>query len=286
MGFLNVRQLAASREEGRELVSHFRKVPGQASVANWWTDLSMAAGNPVPNYYASTPLAAATLTAMRGLFHGDDKSPAEKYLLEWMLLGNSANLVGRYVLADYLLYYPFVDLDSDATQDLDNTVTLPRYESGDGVQAMMVCVAPTIGSGQFTFQYINQAGDEKTSPTQLCGTTAGNIATLVNQQPASVAAVGPWLKLADGDTGIRRVLSLTMAVPNGGLGSLVLVKPLVDHVIREASRPHELTLVANRPGPVRVHDGAYLGMLSNTAGSVAGLILTGRMNFVWTPAAA
>lgn len=281
-GFKNVKDYVEAQLGGRLHVCHLRKVPSQASVAYWWTDLSMAAGNPVPNYYASTPLEAATLSKWRGLFHGDDKSPAEKYLADWMLVTPTANMVGVYRLMDYLLYYPFIDLDDADEQVLDNTVTLPRYADGAGVHAMMVAAAPTVGSGSFTFRYYNQDGVEKTSPVQYCGTTGASISSIITSQPATVAGQGPFLKLDQGDTGIRSVISVTMSVLNGGLGSLVLVKPLCETTIREIGQPMERTLIAQRPGPIRIYDGAYLNMICNTAGSIAAGLLTGRLNFVWT----
>ena len=163
-GFRSVREYASAFDEGRSHFCSFRKVPSQASTAFSWVDLSMAAGNPLPNYYASTPLVAATLDGFRGLFHGDEKSPATKHLVEWGLVTAGAALVGPYQLLDYLLYYPFVDGDDTDVQAMDNTVTLPRYTDGAGVQMMAVCVAPTTGGGSFTVTYINQDGVEKTTP--------------------------------------------------------------------------------------------------------------------------
>jgi hypothetical protein len=61
MGFHNIGELAAADREGRTLDGFFRKVPGLASVASWWADLSMAAGNPPAQYFASVPLTAALL---------------------------------------------------------------------------------------------------------------------------------------------------------------------------------------------------------------------------------
>lgn len=55
-GFANVAQLAAANAAGRTHTCSLRKVPSQASVAGGWADLSMAAGNPKPQYYAATPL--------------------------------------------------------------------------------------------------------------------------------------------------------------------------------------------------------------------------------------
>ena len=281
-GFANMREYVAAQNEGRTRVCSFRKVPSQASTAGWWVDLSMAAGNPVPNYYASEPLVAATLSGMRGILHGDAVAPASKHLTELMLTTPTAALAGAYKLLDYLVYYPFVDGDSTDTQTLDNSVTLPRYESGDGVQAILVASAPTTGSGQFSFTYVDQNGNPQTSPTQFCATASANIASLVTSQQATAAGGLPFLKLASGSTGIRSVTDITYTVPAGGLTAIVLVKPIATIQIFEINTPVEQTYVASVPGAPRIYDGAYLNLIMNCTTTVAAGILAGRANFAWS----
>jgi hypothetical protein len=282
VGFVSVGDYVAAREAGRVVASSFRKVPSQASVAQWWVDLSMAAGNPPPNYYASAPLVAASLDGMRGLYHGDAVGPAEKFLAELVLASPSAGLVGRYLLADYLLYYPFVDLDDGDAQSFDNTVTLGRYTDGDGVMAILVAAAPTVGGGSFQFDYINQDGDAATSPVQSCSAAPANIASIVTSEPGTAAGGLPFLRLASGDTGIRRITSWTNLVLNGGLGAIALVKPLADITVREVGTAVETSLVNAMAGCPRIHDGAYLNLLVQCAASVAAGQLAGRAVFAWT----
>lgn len=281
-GFRHVASFARSWDEGRASSASVRKVPSQASTARRWVDLSMAAGNPKPNYYASAPLAAATLAGIDGINHGTDKSPQTMHLAEWALTTPTAALVGQYLLLDYLLYYPFVDLDDGDVQTMDNTTPLPRYADGDGVMAMLVAAAPTTGSGTFTFDYINQNGDAKTSPVQFCGTVSTPIASIITSQRGTVAGLGPFLKLADGDTGIRSITSWTNIVLNGGLGSLVLVRPLADHTIREINTASEIAWVRQRSGAPRIVDGAYLNLIVNCAATIAAGTLAGRMSFAWS----
>ena len=282
-GFRNVKAYADSFEEGRTHFCSFRKIPSQASVAGWWVDLSMAAGNPLPNYYASSPLTAAVLDGFRGLFHGDDKAPGYKVLTDFSLITPTAALVGQYMLLDYLLYYPFVDGDDTDVQTMDNTVTLPRYEGGDGVMVMAVAVAPTTGFGTFSFTYINQDGVEHTSPVMSCSVTASPIATIAtSQQNVAGTPPGPFLTLASGDTGVRSIVSVQFVVPNGGLLSLVLVKPLADSAIREINTAKEVSYVNHRPGPPRIYDGAYLGFIMNCANTVAAGTLAGHLRFAWS----
>jgi len=59
------------------------------------------------------------------------------------------------ILCDYLLYYPSVDDSISDTQILDNTVTLPRYTDGKGVQVIAVTVAGRTGGQSFYFTYTN-----------------------------------------------------------------------------------------------------------------------------------
>ncbi len=242
----------------------------------------MAAGNPPPNYYASAPLVADTLNDFRGIFHGDDKSPASNHLTGLELITPTAGLVGRFELLDYLLYYPFVDLDDTTTQTMDNTVALPRYAGGVGVRAMLVAVAPTTGGGSFTFDYVNQDGVAKTAPTQSCSVAASNIASIVTSEQGTAAGGQVFLRLDSGDTGIQSITSWTQIVSAGGLGSLVLVKPLATLAIREINTPSEMKRPNMTPGAPRIYDGAYLNLIMNCAGSVAAGTLTGRADFTWS----
>lgn len=281
MGFRNVAQLAAANDEGRTSFCSLRKVPSQASVAGNWVDLSMAAGNPVPQYYASSPLEAATLDGVKGIFHGSDKAPSTKHLTDLGLVSPSAGFVGRFMLLDYLLYYPFIDGDSLDQQDLVNDVAIPRYVDGDGVMVMAVASAPTLGGGSFTFNYIDHNGDSKTSPTISVNTTAANIATLITSEQGQLAGGMPFLRLAGGSRGVRQITSVTNLSATGGLYALVLVKPLLDHAIREVNTMSELNMVSMKPGAPRVLDDAYLGFICNPSATVAAGLLTGYAKFAW-----
>lgn len=281
MGFANYGEYSSAIVGGQTSFCSFRKVPSQATVASWWVDMSMAGGNPAPNYYASSPLTAAVLDGNRGIFHGADKSPLEKFLAKMCLQTPTAAMIGRYILCDYLLYYPFIDGDDADVQTMDNSVALPRYSTDKYIQAIFVCVAPTTGGGSFTFSYVNQDGVTKTSPTQYYTVSASGISSLVTSQPAGNAGTGPFLRLADGDSGIRSIVSVSNLVLNGGLGTIVLVKPLADLAIREINTPCEFTFADQRsPGP-KIVDGAYLNLIMNCAGTVAAGTLTGFGQFVW-----
>lgn len=282
MGFVNISSLGACEAAGRTHFCSLRKVPSQASAAGHWADLSMASGNPKPQYYASTPLKLSTLDGFDGIFHGDAKSPATKHLTHWGLMTPTAALVGQYHLLDYVGYYPFVDGDSLDEQVMDNTVALPRYTDGDGLMVMAVASAPTAGAGTFTFNYVNQSGLSRTSPVISCNTAAANIATLVTSEQATTAG-GMWfLPLTGGCRGVRSITSVTFSAASGGLMAFVLVKPLATLAIREINTMAEKEFVTMIPGAPEVKDGAYLGMVMNCAATIAAGQLAGYAKFAWS----
>lgn len=285
MGFRNIRELVdTSVENGRSWISSFRKVPSQGTNAGFFADLSMAAGNPVPNYYASEPLVAATLDSNKGIYSGPNAAPGEKFLSKVVLMtAAAAGVPAKYILCDYLLYYPFVDMDSLDEQIFDNTVTLPRYTDGAGVMATIISAAPPTGSGQFTIKYTNQDGTSgKVSQNMFCNTSA-NIASIPIGGLGISRSYGPWIGLASGDTGIRSIESCTVTVPNGGLGTLVLLKPIADFTIREIRAPSETEFVSFKAGLPKIQDGAYLNFIGTSAGgSLATTTICGYAEFIWS----
>ncbi len=282
-GFRSVKKYAEAWDAGRSYTTHFRKSITFTNSANRWFDLSTVAGGPVANFYASNPLEAATLTSSRGIYHGDNKSPASKWLTSWSATCNTAVLTQLFLL-DYLLYYPFIDGDDASAQAMTNDVTLPRYEDGDGVKVMAVCVATATGNGQFTFDYINERGVAKTSPTQFCvGAGTPPIVGQILSVPSagSTQAALPFCGLAAGDRGVRSITSVTWTTPNSGLMCLVLVKPLSFLNIREVSVQSEVQLVTQAPGPVRILDGAYLNLAGYATGTLTATGVIGTISTIW-----
>ena len=279
-GFRNIAAYAAAETEGRTHFCSLRKVPSQASAAGHWVDLSMAAGNPKPQYYAAAPLISQVFDGFEGVFHGDVKAPASKHLTDIGLMTASAALVGQYNLLDYLLYYSFADGDELAAQPFVTGTTLPRYTTGEGVMVMAVVVAPTAGGGSFTFDYIDSSGAARTSPVISCNTTPTNIASLITSEPTVGGLV--YLPLASGSRGVRSITGLTMLTVSGGLFALVLVRPLATIAIREINTMSETSMVTLFPGAPVVGDGAYLGLIMNCTSSVAASVLAGYAKFAWS----
>ena len=125
-----VSDIIAGIQEGKQQISSFRKVSSQASTAGTWVDLSMASGNPSPNFYSGVSLTATTLDGNKGIYHGSD-TELTKVLTDLQVITVSAGAVPITLqLCDYLLFYPQIDMDSVDEQFMDNSTTLPRYSDG------------------------------------------------------------------------------------------------------------------------------------------------------------
>lgn len=280
MGFNGARDLALAEQDGRTHFCSFRKVPSQASTALGWVDLSMAAGNPLPQYYAASPLEAARLEGMRGIFHGDDKAPSTMHLTDLNVVTPTANCVGRLKALRYGLYYPFIDGDSLDQQDLTNDVA-PLNPPPQGWKVMIVAVAPTAGGGSLTFKYM-RGSVEKTSPVIALNTAVVNIASIATGDPAVTAGGMPFAMLASGDEGVDTITSVTFVAPSGGLFAFVLVDPLADIATREINTPAEKNFVQAHPGAPRIYDDDYINFIGNCTGSVAAGIFAGFCKFAWS----
>lgn len=281
-GFRNHGERVAASLGGQSFFAPFRKVPSQnVASAGECVDLSMAAGNPPGNFYPSTPLVAATIDPARAIYCGEAQSPATKWVDEFCLCVAVAAHVAPFWLCDYLIYYPFIDLDDTSEQVLDNTVGLPRYADGDGVRAILVVTAPTVGGGSFTFTYVNQDGETRTSPVVTAATTAANIGTLVGSRASAANMIAqPFLPLASGDSGIRSITSVTPISAMGGNASLVLVKSLLNVATRETNMTQEWP-IARMGQQVQVLDGATLALIERPSGSISGFPVVGHIQVTW-----
>ena len=272
-------------DEGKYTYFTWRKTPAVVTTSGVWIDLSMIPGNPIPNYYANAPLIAAALSGNEGLFVGGAVDPSSKHLHQITVASSSATgLPVTLLLCDYLLYYPFVDQGSTDAQVMTNTVTLPRYADGGGVQMMAVLQAPQTGGQSFFVTYTNQDGVAgRTSETVTCNTANvnGTLVTAATLGPTGRCA-GPFIPLQSGDSGVRAVESVTMLGTDVGLMAIVLVKPLVTTRVQEQIAANERDYVKDFFSAPRIYDGAYLNLLCLPSGSLSGVTLIGSLATMWT----
>ena len=296
MAINNIKSFVDAELDGKSFFSTWRKTPTQTTGAGIWFDLSMSPGNPVPNYYAASPNIAVALAQSTdgGISHGGNVSQLgyTKYLKTFCAMTATAAAVPLpMLLCDYLMYYPFIDTDAvGEQQDLDNTLTLPRYESG-----MVVCVAQSAAStvGQFTMTYTNQDGvGGRVSQNTYTFAVAGG-GQVVNAS-GSGASYNPFVYLQAGDSGVRSIESVTFTAAGGGLMALVIVKPLLMQFLAQECRRtssgnlesygscSEFQSIIHAAGAPRIKDGAVIGLLAaGYAGSLASSILAGIIETFW-----
>lgn len=301
-GFKSIREWVQSEDDGKVHYGMFRKfVPsGAITIAGQWFDYSTASSIPVANYYASAPLVAAKIESDRGIYVPTELYPEKQFLRKLTVMSAAAGVTvatsqnQTLILMDYLLYYPFIDLDAVAEEQvMTNVNVLDRYTDGAGVMMMMVAQSATAGSGSFTVNYTNQSGTPgRVTPTTYC-VAAQPSGAIVNATGVATG-VHPFIPLQDGDTGVKSVQSVTMAGANGGLGAIVLVKPLQWTYVREECRrptsspaedfgdAAEVERIRMLSGTPRIMDGAVLGFIGRTtAGTIASSILVGMIETTW-----
>lgn len=206
---------ADSEASGRSWMSFFRKVPpSAATIAGQWFDYSTAAGVPVPNYYASSPLIAQRLEAREGIYIPEQNTA--RWLKRVIVMSAASSVTGTtnqnqpLMLLDYLLYVPFIDLDAAGEEQVfDTTVELDRYVDGVGVQMMLVTQAPTAGGGTYTVKFIDTTDTERT--TGVCYCPAAQPSGALCSSVASAAGISPLIPLPAGVKGVKRIVILTAA---------------------------------------------------------------------------
>ena len=281
-----INQLVQAELDGKERRYTWRKTPSQVTTAGLWFDLSMSPGRPVPKYWFDAPPAIAKTISYSqdgGLEHGGGVSPSEKYLrLTTGIATASTALPLTMILCDYLLYYPSIDDSNLDPQPMDNTVTLPRYTDGEGVQAIAVSVAGRTGGASFYFTYTNQDGVSGRTSQTVVENSAAALGTIVTSSQATNSGGNPFIGLQDGDTGIRSIDSVQMLSADVGLFTLILVKPLGTSVIREITAPVEKDYFMESGVIPRIYDDAYLSFLCLPQGTLAATALMGDIKTIFT----
>lgn len=283
-GFQNIQQIVDAELDGYTRYSTFRKQPTQTTSSGIWFDLSMSPGNPVPQYYASSPNISIALAQSTdgGLFHGGSVSPLQKVLRKLTVITTTATAVPLpMILMDYLLYYPFLDESVTDEQSLTNSISVPRYTDGKGVQVMAVVVAGQAGGQTFNIKYTNSDGLTGRVSRTVTTTTQAVNGTIITTDRAVAGCAGPFIPLQNGDTGVRSIESITFNTPDVGLLTLVLVKPLVQTIIMAITAPTEVDYLKDFSIMPVIKDDAYLNCIVLPQGTLAAAPIHGDLTVVW-----
>lgn len=282
MAFRSLKEIVDADINGTSITTSFRKSISVATPTGPWLDLSMVAGNPSPQYYASEPMVANALSMSgdKGLNHGGNVSPSQKILRKALFMASASGGIPTYgIIQDYLLFYPFIAEDTIGAQMLDNTVTLPRYTDGEGVQIMAISRGARTGGALISCSYTNQDGISGRTTVNARMNTNSIDGNIVTASMNNNYAQGPYLTLQDGDTGVRSIESVTMNVEDTGLFTLVLVKPLATFQIREQTAPVEIDFLRDKASMPVIKDDAYLNFIIQSQTSLSGTTIMGLLDF-------
>lgn len=293
-----IKDVVDAELEGRMRNYIWRKTPSQTTTIGIWFDLSMSPGMPTPKYwFDAAPLVAKAIyqSTDGGYFHGANVSPSSKFLRSMTVRAYSTSTTNaspiNAVLMDYLLYYPSIDDGTTDEQVMDNTITLPRYTDGKGVQMMAVTTGLRTGGQTFQVKYTNQDGVTGKLSGVVTQNAAAFVGSITNSDRAINNSTSWMIPLANGDTGVRAVESVTMiSGVDVGLFSIILVRPLAQICFRESqistagtiNTPNEKDFLIPTGELPLIYDNAYLNMVVLPQASLATTILMGDLKVIWT----
>lgn len=286
----SIDNLVAALSAGQTSRYDWNKITGAAAYAlGRWYDTSPLNGLPVANAWPGTALnwktcdeATGNGTQIFGLPHGGLVSPNKKHLLNLNAWSTAATGVpGTLMLVDLQGYYPGITNNSAVAQTLIGAPSL-RYANGAGVRAYMVQTAAAGATAQnFAMSYTDQGGTAGNTLPVTVACTASAIAGHINHSGTAANNYGPFLPLANGDTGIQSVQTVTMSAANTGTFALCLARPLAQITLSVAGLMTEKDLLNQIPSLPEIKDGACLVWLYGAgAATAASTTFAGGLEFV------
>lgn len=252
--------------KGQTRYTTYRKVPTQTTVTGVWYDLSMSPGNPIPQYYAATPMIGIPLKQSTDgwIFHWGDVSPMKKYLHRTSLQCSSTVPQWAFLLCDYLYFYPFIDEWIIDEQFFDNTNPVTRYVDWGWVNIMAVSVAARTWWARFQVKYTNQDWIEgRITPIHITSnaTSNGSLITTQVTWATNWNRTSPFLTLQEWDTWVRKIESVTMLGADVWLFTLVLVKPIIETCLVWVDAPVEVEYFRDRKLLPQIENDAFLNFI-------------------------
>ncbi len=293
MAIQSIDNLINSISAGKTTRFDWNKITGAAAytAGRWYETLSLN-GSPVGTAFPGTALTWKTCdestgdgTNAFGIPNGGNVSTDIKHILNMAAWATAATGVpATLMLVDVQGYYPGINMNSNSAQTLLGTPTL-RYSNGVGVRAFL-CARATTGAAahNIALSYTNQSATAgRTLPVTVAATASAIVPHIVHSGTAA-NNYGPFLPLAQGDTGIQSVQTVTLSAASGtaSTAALVLAKPLAQITLGVASLMTEKDLLNQIPSLPQVKDGACLGFLLGAGAAVAAsTTFAGQTEFVW-----
>lgn len=291
MGFSSMDDLIAEMTAGKTNRYEWNKVTGVAGTAGRWYDFSGFNGSPIANAWAGTALTWTTCdeatgngTQIFGIPHFGAVSPDTKHIINVAATTSvTTGVPAQLMLVDLQGYWPGISTNSTSPQTLSGTPSL-RYASGAGCRLYFVqTVAAGATIANISLSYTNQSGANNKILPATVAMTGSSIVGQISHSGIAANNYGPFLPLADGDTGIQNVASVTFSAAMGaGTGALCLARPLLTLPLVTAAIASERDLLNQLPSLPRVQDGACLVWLYFAGAAVgASSNFYGSIEYVW-----
>lgn len=272
-------------DDGRWHLQRVLKNAGTA-YALQWGDATFSSGQPGYDAHVGTPGVFSPSVAQGndavwfpGIEAGQERRLANVTLRDTQATYNGP---GSTVVFDLLGYYPLIDGDSTDEQVLNNTATLPRYTSGEGVCAVLVNhVAPAIQAGVATINATDAAGNTVVSTASIPLNGVNLVCS--NVRDTASTDVGPYAMSIGCPRGVRRINSIQFTTAPGGLHAIYLIKPLLTIVHGDNLLATEKECISHNAMHLpRIHDGAWLGWFNRIGSGTARTVSWwGHFTFIW-----
>lgn len=287
MTFASIKDVVEAEWAGRLRITEWVKNVNQVTTAGIWYDLTGSSGNPkAKQWFDAAPLTAQQIKQSTdgGIYHGSDvASLGRQKVLRVVRVGCSTAtpIPMEFILCDYLLYYPSVEDGTTDQQDMNNTLTLPRYATGAGVQMMAVTISSRTGGQSFTVSYTNSAGVAGRTTVAAVQNTAAAPGSITTSATNTQSGGHPFISLQEGDTGVRSIQSVTMLGADTGFFALVLVKPLATTSLFTTGTVYDKDLLLFANELPEIQDDAFLSLLALPQGSMSGAAVRGGLRTIW-----
>jgi len=286
MAIRTLRDVYAAFEEGRWHTQYIYKTASVAYTAQW-APAHFQAGKPLGNPLLGDPLTftPCILDRNNAIWFPDIPEGQERYLASVTLRHRQSgfNSYPSIVIYDLLGYYSQIDGDNDEVQEFDNTESLPRYTSGEGVQLVMINhLSPAAAHGLAIINYTNSDGIDQ----QVTVNVPMNGLNLVcsGVRTGAAAETGPiGIRLGPGARGVRKVNWIKFTTLPSGLFAICLIKVLATLVAGDNNVTVEREFYSKAGCYMpRIYDGAFLTWMSRIGGSTGRTVTWyGDFTFIW-----
>lgn len=237
-GFATYDDLIAALRAGQDLHFEYRKGAGTSSAGTRWWRLHNSVGAPAAG---SNPVAAPGEQYINaaGTISFPDKTPNRKHLVALSGLVNDTT-VDAGTRETLLVYDRLAGVGSisltTATTVVLNSVTVPRYTSGIGVEAWLEVTTSLTGTATVNLSsYTSDSGALHVGASATISTTSASDSVF-------------QLPLQAGDLGVKSVESIKITgAATVGVAAIVLMKPIATLAIMQAhsnSQEYVLRLAA------------------------------------------